>query len=166
MSFLRTERLILRPFVPEDAAPIFALSQEQSLRRGIPDQVYADLQEASEALALLMSQYQRAPLPTQAPLVFAVVKRASEQVIGHVGLSPYRGVVEVGYAIGEAWQGRGLATEAVRAWSRRGLTVLSLDAIWGVTARDNRASSRVLEKAGYAHDRSEEGRDFFVLRAA
>ena len=59
------------------------------------------------------------------------------------------GSTEIGYGIGEAYRGLGYATEAVEAaagWAFR------KEGIAGVTAevdRDNRASIRVLEKAGF-----------------
>jgi RimJ/RimL family protein N-acetyltransferase len=57
--------------------------------------------------------------------------------------------VEIGYAIAEAHQGRGLATEAVRAMAEWGTKGRGLPRVLAIVARDNVASCRVLEKAGF-----------------
>jgi RimJ/RimL family protein N-acetyltransferase len=69
--------------------------------------------------------------------------------VGHVGLSPLRESVEVGYAIEEQRQGKGLASRAVVAMSEWGLRRFELTHILGIVAADNLASWRVLERAGY-----------------
>ena len=59
------------------------------------------------------------------------------------------GVVEIGYGILEAYQGRGYASEAVRgaaAWALRHPEVTAVEA---ETDADNGASKRVLEKCGF-----------------
>ena len=64
------------------------------------------------------------------------------------GLSP-EGIVEIGYGMNPAFEGRGLMTEAVRAmvlWASRQPGVREIQA---ETDPGNRASQRVLEKAGF-----------------
>ena len=70
-------------------------------------------------------------------------------LIGHVGLSPARRSVEIGYAVEQRYQGTGLATEAVTALSGWGLVELGLPEVLGIVAVDNAPSRRVLEKAGW-----------------
>ena len=64
------------------------------------------------------------------------------------GLSP-AGVVEIGYGMNPAYEGRGLMTEAVKAmldWASRQPGVREIQA---ETDPGNLASQRVLEKAGF-----------------
>lgn len=60
----------------------------------------------------------------------------------------------IGYTIGEAYRGQGIATAAVRslialAFDRDGLDLARLEA---VAAVDNRASQRVLERSGFTRE--------------
>lgn len=127
---------------------MLALSHEPGLRTWIPDQVYEDETHASEVVADLIAQYANPAAPRGAPFVLGVCLPDGE-LVGHVGLSPFRGEVEVGYAIADAHQGRGLATSAVRAMLERASTSFALPEILGIVASDNAGSCRVLEKAGF-----------------
>jgi RimJ/RimL family protein N-acetyltransferase len=97
----------------------------------------------------LLAEGERAEAPRGAPLVLGVARRDTGELIGHVGLSPAYGGVEIGYAIADAHQGLGLATQAVRAMTEWALARFGLDAIDGYVAAENVASCRVLEKAGF-----------------
>jgi [ribosomal protein S5]-alanine N-acetyltransferase len=80
-----------------------------------------------------------------------VVERSTGLVVGGIGIfgPPEDGIVEVGYGIVPSRQGRNYATEAVitlvaALWSHPELAAVVAD-----TDPDNRASQRVLEKAGF-----------------
>lgn len=145
---LMTQNLILRPFTINDVRRIYQLSQEDGLKQWIPDQVYKDENEAKDVIEYLMSQYQ-SPDPHKSPLVVAVVQKSTDEVIGHVGLSPKDDLVEIGYAIEEGYFGRGYATEAVKVMSDWAKKTLGLKTILGIVASENGASGKVLEKAGF-----------------
>ena len=70
--------------------------------------------------------------------------------IGWAGLQylPETDETEVGYLLGRAYWGHGLATEAARESVRFGFEDLGLPEIVGIVHPDNVASQRVLEKAG------------------
>ncbi|HEX4450422.1 MAG TPA: GNAT family N-acetyltransferase [Kofleriaceae bacterium] len=141
---IATARLRLRPLTVADAPKLFAMSQAAGMRRWIPDQVYRDEAHAAEVVASLADFAAQAFDPRARPFVLGI--EHDRELVGHVGLSPCRGSVEVGYAIEDAHQGRGLASEAVRAmveWAQ-------LPEVLGIVAADNVASARVLEKAGFA----------------
>jgi RimJ/RimL family protein N-acetyltransferase len=57
---------------------------------------------------------------------------------------------EIGYWLGEAYWGRGVVTEAVRALTAQAFRQFDLTRIFALPFADNHASIRVLEKAGYA----------------
>lgn len=144
-----TARLLLRPFTLADVPKVFAMSREDGMRRWIPDQVYGDEREAAQVVSALMAHTARPPDPRAHPWVLGVEHTETGTLIGHVGLSPARGSVEIGYAIEERSQGKGLATEAVTAASAWALTELRLPEVLAVVAADNAPSRRVLEKAGF-----------------
>lgn len=76
------------------------------------------------------------------------------EAAGGVGLElqgdVYRRSAELGYWLGAAHWGRGIATEAVRAVTAHGFEALGLGRIYAAVFEWNSASRRVLEKAGYA----------------
>lgn len=146
---LSTARLLLRPFVLDDVPKVFVMSGEDGLRRWIPDQVYRDEHHAAEVVRALIAETERGPDPRARPYVLAIEHAETGSLIGHVGLSPARGSVEVGYAIEQRQQGKGLATEAVIAMSGWALAELGLPEVLGIVAADNVHSCRVLEKAGF-----------------
>ena len=82
--------------------------------------------------------------------VWAIVERPSNEVIGHAVLQRLdKGdLIEVGYALGEAWWGKGYATEAARATVDFGFGPARLGLIVGIARPENLASRRVLEKTG------------------
>jgi len=146
---LTTPRLLLRPFSLADVPKVLAMSREEGMRRWIPDQVYRDEGHAEQVVRALMAYTERAPDPAAAPYVLGIEHRETGVLVGHVGLSPARDTVEIGYAIEEPRAGQGLATEAVTAVARWALDELGLPEVLGVVAADNARSCRVLEKAGF-----------------
>ena len=146
---LTTARLRLRPFTLDDVPKVFVMSGEEGISRWIPDQVYEDESEAAEVVRALMARTAKAPDPRAQRYVLGVEQTETRSLIGHVGLSPARGSVEIGYAIEQRLQGKGFATEAVTAMSGWALGELGLPEVLGIVAADNKDSCRVLEKAGF-----------------
>ena len=58
----------------------------------------------------------------------------------------------IGYWIGEPFWGRGLMSEAVRAFVRHIFARCESDAIYSGAFTENAASLRVQEKVGFVHD--------------
>lgn len=81
-----------------------------------------------------------------------VVERLTFVAVGMLGVkgsvSP-DGVLEIGYGFGREVWGNGYATEAVKALCSHLLTKADVRAVCAETAMGNRASERVLEKAGF-----------------
>jgi [ribosomal protein S5]-alanine N-acetyltransferase len=69
---------------------------------------------------------------------------------GYKGAPSADGVVEIGYAIAPAFQGRGLASEAVRSMISRAFAEPRVEAVDAHTLAHRNPSTRVLEKAGFA----------------
>lgn len=91
----------------------------------------------------------------KAPQTLLAVEVGGEAV-GSVGLFPKGDIerfsAEIGYWLGEAFWGKGIATAAVRTLSTYGLRELGLTRIFAVPLVRNPASIRVLEKAGYVRE--------------
>jgi len=73
--------------------------------------------------------------------------------IGGIGFVLHQDVervsAEIGYWLGEAFWGRGIATEALMAVTRLAIEEHGLTRLFAVPFAHNTASCRVLEKAGY-----------------
>jgi RimJ/RimL family protein N-acetyltransferase len=132
-----------------------ALNGEPSTRRWLPSHVYASLDEAVAALRFLISCYAAPGDPRLGPYVLAVGHSNSGQLLGHVGFSPLDSEVEVSYAVAETARGRGYAVEALVhacGWIAETYDVTRVVAI---TASENVASRRTLERASFAHERDQ-----------
>jgi RimJ/RimL family protein N-acetyltransferase len=145
-----TERLLLRPIDPvADIEAMHAYRSREDVCRYIPPvpvtrerlaEVYADPERTRSVLTK----------PGQI-LSLAIVLRTTGRLVGDIILiwseeHPYSG--EVGYIVDPEHQGRGYATEAVRAVLALGFDGLGLHRMTGRIDARNPASGRVLTKAG------------------
>ncbi len=80
-----------------------------------------------------------------------------------------RDEVEIGYAVVPEFQGKGLATELARESARVAFEELGLPELVCFTLATNRASQRVMERAGFRYERAGVRADlphvFYRLRA-
>ena len=81
---------------------------------------------------------------------WAMEERNSGAFMGHAGLGFIgdTNVIEIAYALGKPFWGKGYATEIARVVLRYGFETAELDEIVGVAFEQNTASLRVLEKIG------------------
>jgi RimJ/RimL family protein N-acetyltransferase len=141
-----TDRLVLRRSRPEDAEAISAyrsdpdVHRQQGWERTDPDSVRADIEEMGA----------RIPGEPGGWVQFSVEDRDG-RLVGDVGISPADGepgVLKVGYTVSPAFQGRGYATEAVRALVDYAFRTLGADVVRAYASADNVPSIRVAEKVG------------------
>jgi len=75
------------------------------------------------------------------------------EAVGGIGLTLHDDVercsAEVGYYVGRAYWGRGIATAALRVVAAHAFAAHSLTRVYALPFADNAASVRVLEKAGF-----------------
>jgi [ribosomal protein S5]-alanine N-acetyltransferase len=75
------------------------------------------------------------------------------EAAGGIGFSLHSDVerisAEIGYWLGEAHWGKGIASEALRAVTRHAIDCHDLKRVYAIPYGSNAASFRVLEKAGY-----------------
>ena len=154
--FLETEHLTVRAFRPEDARQLYAIHAEEAVRQWIPNESYADIEEAKEALAFFSDCVRQGHLP----YVLAVEAKETGELIGDAGVNEVEGKdgeLEIGYVICASHSGKGLATELVRAMTNYAFSRFGVRALYGRVMRGNGASVRVLEKNGYTFVREEFG---------
>jgi len=86
------------------------------------------------------------------PTRFAIAVQG--EAVGSIGFTLHPNVervsAEMGYWLGEAFWGRGITTDAVKALTRHAIAAHGLTRVYAVPFEWNPASARVLEKAGFA----------------
>jgi RimJ/RimL family protein N-acetyltransferase len=80
----------------------------------------------------------------------------NDQAVGGIGITLHNDVervsAEIGYWLGEAFWGRGIMTEAVKAITEFAIDSYQLTRVYALPFEWNEASVRVLEKAGYLRE--------------
>ena len=143
---IETARLIIREFSPGMAQDVHENSLDEDNRRFVPDEVFETVEEATETVAFLMSQYGG----TEGPLAYPVLIKNSGANIGYVQLVPLgNGTWEIGYHIAKKHTGNGYATEAVSAFLPVMARTVGTDEVQGICLSENVASKRVLLKCGF-----------------
>jgi len=155
---LETERLCLRKFTLDDVEKNYLYSQEESRKKGIPNEVYANIQVSKENVKFILSTYEKSDFP----YVYAVVLKDTDEYIGHVSLSEIPEGIEIGYAICENHQRKGYATEIVKAYVVWGKKELALKKIYGVSYTENIASRKVLKNTGFIFVENDATRNYSI----
>lgn len=93
-------------------------------------------------------------LPANPQTNFAI--EADGGAVGGIGFVPGTDVerfsAEIGYWLGEAFWGRGIATDALLLVTGYAFTRVNMLRLFALPFADNVGSARVLEKAGYARE--------------
>lgn len=145
---LETVRLFLRPMDEKDVESVFAMRSDADIMRFIrPQQI--ERSEAGNWIKLISSRW-----ATEKIGFCAVVEKQTGQFLGWCGLWRLAETqeVEVGYALGKKFWGKGYAVEASEAFLDYGFNDLKLEEIVAVTDSENKNSRRVMEKLGMSYD--------------
>jgi len=144
---IRTERLWLRRWRPEDLEPFAALNADRAVMEYLTK---ALSREESNALVARSEAH----FDAHGFGLFAVEVVEDESFAGFVGLSipsfaaHFTPCVEIGWRLAAQHQGCGYATEAARAALGFGFETLGLGEIVSFTVPANTRSRRVMEKLG------------------
>jgi RimJ/RimL family protein N-acetyltransferase len=147
VGVISTERLLLRPWRPDDVGPYAAIVADPEVMRhmgsGPMDRAAASAQVARFAAGTALSGVYHT----------AAEDRATGELIGRIGLfhqpewpGPHK--VEVGWLLARRAWGRGLATEGARAAVNYGFQELGLPVIVSFTVPENVRSRAVMERLG------------------
>ena len=149
MEYLfETAHLRVRKFALEDARTLYENHREEEVQKWIPNECYADTEEAEKAVRFYMDCVNRGKLP----YVLAVVMKDTGELIGDTGINAVEGKadeVEIGYTICRQHSGKGYATELVKGMTAFAVSAFGMHVLYGRVLRGNEASVRVLEKNGY-----------------
>jgi RimJ/RimL family protein N-acetyltransferase len=150
VSAIETERLLLRPLGVGDLdqwhRQIFS---DPVVTRYLPVRKPIPREGAVERLASLVQSWQ-----TRGFGVWAVLEKASNQLAGHSGFVTPEAAesIELIYALGQDWWGRGFATEAAAACLRHGFEVLDFTEIAALAFPENEPSIDVMLKLGFVFE--------------
>ena len=140
---IKTERLLLREFLPEDAHAMYLLNQDPEVIRYTGDPPF----ESEEDAATFLSDYK--DYSANGFGRWAVIRKEDLAFIGWCGLKRHPDqMVDIGFRFYQTEWGKGYATESAMATLDYGFNELGLDEIVGRAAKANLASIRVLEKLG------------------
>jgi RimJ/RimL family protein N-acetyltransferase len=155
-TILETPRLLLRHLVMDDLDALFALYDDEAVRRYFPEGRLT-YEETREELEWFLNGH-----PSHPELgLWATIYRETGEFIGRCGLLPWtidgRHEVEVAYLLDKKFWGQGLATEAAQALVQYGFEHLQLSRLICLIDRENEASIRVATKIGMTFEK--EGKD-------
>ncbi|MGW0564095.1 GNAT family N-acetyltransferase [Streptomyces sp. NPDC003016] len=145
---LRTERLLLEPYIPEDEEGFVALFQDTRVSQWMGDG------PASEAADRAL--FGRIFTKVYAQDLFDVwAVRRNELLVGHaeIKLTDVVGGHEIIYALAPTAWGFGLGTELAEAIVAYGFDTLGLTKVYATVAAPNETSLTLLGRIGFEHVR-------------
>ena len=147
---LRTRRLRLRAFKPEDAVVVRALAGDKDIASTTAKIPHPYEEGVAEAW---IATHEEA-IQQGESVILAITLSAPDRLIGAIGIEidqeHRRG--ELGYWVGKPYWNNGYCTEAVQAMLKYGFEVLGLDRIHAFHFTRNPASGRVLQKVNMKHE--------------
>jgi RimJ/RimL family protein N-acetyltransferase len=155
VPLLTTERLVLRGWIERDREPFAAINADPEVMKYMPAPL--DRAGSDAMIDRFMAYFTELGFG-----LWAVEERATETLLGFVGLArprfeaSFTPCVEAAWRIASPYHGRGFATEAARAALAFGFEASGLDEIVAFTSAENRPSLRVMAKLGMTHDTRED----------
>lgn len=143
---LETDRLILRGMRVSDTEDMFEYAHRPSVTQYLTWNPHTDPAETREYLTYVGQRYRTGDFYD-----WAVVDMESGHMIGTCGFTSFNcphDTAEIGYVLNPAYQGKGLATEAVRRVLDFGFDELGLHRIEAHFMEGNDASRRLMERVG------------------
>jgi RimJ/RimL family protein N-acetyltransferase len=153
LELIVTDRMMLERLREEHAEELFALLRDPRVARTLTASGRPDSDAVmAKNLAAKIEHWDRFGFG-----LWLLRDRETHAVVGRGGLQHTFvggcGEVEVGWAISPARWNQGLATELAHASVRVAFESLRLGEIVAFTLPTNRASQRVMEKAGFSYER-------------
>ena len=162
MTVLETDRLVLRPPVPEDAEALAPMYADPEVMRYLGNGRTLTRAQTERSVQRMIDGWEADGFG-----LFTTVRKEDETIIGRVGLilwnpetwEPTRASsegpkeLEVGYTIGRSFWGRGYATEAAAASRDFALERLGARRLIALIIHGNDASERVALKLGFQYER-------------
>ena len=148
MIWIETERLKMRPIIPEeDAEDMYLLNLDPEVVRYTGDVPFKSIEDSLEFYKNYR-QYEKYKLGR-----FSTFLKEDMTFIGWCGLKQEDGYIDLGYRFAKPYWGQGYATESSLASLRYGFDDLNIERIVAHALKDNPASIRVMEKVGMLYEK-------------
>jgi len=147
-----SERLIFRPFTLDDLPMLIEQRSDPDVNKYLGGTKLQNPDALSKRIRFYISCYESHGFG-----MCAMIWKPTGEMIGSAGLQPLDGTdeIEVGYSMIKEYWGKGIGTEAARAWLNHGFREAGLDRIVAVAQTGNRASMHIMEKLGMTYEKSE-----------
>lgn len=149
-TLIETERLLLREITLNDTAEMFQMYSNPEVQKYTGEPLMASIEEMEQAIQVRIVDYQKFGYGR-----WATFRKSDMQFIGWAGLAylPEFDEIDLGYRFLPEYWGMGFATEASEAILTYGFDTLKLKRIIAIAMKENKASTRVMEKVGMAFDK-------------
>ncbi len=150
MFQIETERLLIRPWTPDDRSTFAALTLDPE----VMEYIHAGLPYSEEELDEWFSRQAR-QIAEHGLCMGALIERSTERLIGISGTQPLgtTGDLEVGWILRRDTWGRGYATEAGGAAIKHVLETVGRSRVVAIIHPDNEPSKRVASRLGMEYER-------------
>jgi RimJ/RimL family protein N-acetyltransferase len=145
---LRSDRLLLEPYVPADEDDFVALFVDARVSRWMGNGPWPEADYRATFARIFTHAYE-----SECFDVWAV--RQGSRLVGHAEIKPAKVVEgqELVYGLAPGVWGRGLGTELARTVVTHGFEMLNLEQVYATVAEPNVASLATLHKLGFRHVR-------------
>jgi [ribosomal protein S5]-alanine N-acetyltransferase len=149
---IETERLLFRKFTLDDLPTLIEQRSDPEVNKYLGGTRLQNPEALGKRIRFYISCYD-----THGFGNCAMIWKETGEVIGSAGIQPLDGTdeVEVGYSIIKEYWGKGIGTEAARAWLHHGFTKAGLERIVAVAHTEHRASQHIMEKLGMHYEKTE-----------
>ena len=158
--FIETERLILRPWVEDDAVELYKYASDPEVGPPAGWPVHTSIENSREIIRNVLA----------CPETYAVCLKDGKPIgsIGlkmkeHTDMTDRDDECELGYWIGKPFWGQGMIPEASKALLEHAFNKLSMNAVWCGYYDGNEKSRKVQMKLGFEYQYCTEGLEVNLL---
>lgn len=145
MIFLETERLLFRSHEPEDEGDFVKMHTDPEVRRYVGGQAWP----LEKAVRRFRTEYLGEPKEVHG--LWATVLKGERKYVGSCGLRLGKDEASLGYYIARPYWGKGIASEASRAFIDVAFHRLHLSRVSATVAKGHAASEHILRKFGFQY---------------
>ncbi|REH00859.1 GNAT family N-acetyltransferase [Flavobacterium aquicola] len=148
---LKTERLVLRRVVDNDAETILALRSNEEVMKYIPRPYLKNKEDALELIAMFDDKIENG-IGINWGIAFLDKPEKIIGIIGHYRMKPEHYRAEVGYMLFPEYNGKGIISEALQRVVDYGFKDMKLHSIEAILDPENTGSEKVLLKNGFVKE--------------
>ena len=149
-TLIETERLLLRNITLHDKEEMFKLHTDPSVQKYTGEPLVESMEEMEQIIRARINNYKKYGYGR-----WATFLKNGMQFVGWAGLDylPEFDEIDLGYRFFPKYWGSGIATEVSHAILKYGFDELNLNRIIAIAMKENKASTRVMEKVGMEFDK-------------